>query len=151
MKKIPLTHGKFALVDDEDFDFLNQWKWHLSDGGYAQRNNLTRIGVGKYKNRMLKMHRVVNETPDKLFTDHINRNKLDNRKCNLRNATKSLNGINRGKPSNNVSGFKGVHVDGMSWRAEIAINGKRIKLGRFKKLEDAVSARLKAEKKYHAI
>ena len=99
------------------------------------------------------MHRLINNTPKNMLTDHINRDKLDNRKCNLRSGNKSLNSINRCKPSNNKSGFKGVHLDSWTekWRAEIKINGKKITLGRFNNKLDAVEARAKAEKKYHAI
>lgn len=151
--EILLTKGNITLVDDEDFGFLSQWKWHLSDGGYAMRNNHKNLGVRKYTNKQIRMHRAVNKTPDGLFTDHINGNKLDNRKCNLRTCNKSLNGINRGKPANNTSGYKGIYWDSWTgkWRSEIGINGRRIRLGRFRDIKEAIEARVKAEKIYHAI
>jgi len=84
MQKIELTKGQFTLVDDEDFNYLNQWKWHISTKGYALR--CIWIGSG-HKNRKginIYMHGEVNKTPKGYQTDHINRNKLDNRKSNLR-------------------------------------------------------------------
>jgi len=71
MKRIKLTQEKVALVDDADFEFLNQWKWFYHQTGYAK-------SCHRY------MHRLINKTPKGFHTDHINRNKLDNRKSNLR-------------------------------------------------------------------
>jgi hypothetical protein len=75
MKKIPLTQGKFAIVDDEDFEYLNRWKWYFAPVGYATRGD----GHGRGNRTVVYMHRVVNKTTGGLVTDHINRNKLDNR------------------------------------------------------------------------
>lgn len=153
MKKIKLTQNKFALVDDEDFEYLNQWKWHLSDGGYARRTQHIHLGVRKYSSERIFMHRVINKTPNGSLTDHINRDKLDNRRANLRTGNKSLNSINRDKQSNNKSGHKGVHWDAWSgkWRAELKINYKKVSLGRYLNKEDAIMARKEGEEKYHAI
>ena len=157
MKKIDISTKKhpnvFALVDDEDFEYLNQWKWNLSTSGYARR--LRRVGekVKGHKNKTIWMHRIINNTPENLITDHRNQNKLGNTRKNLRTADKSLNSINRGKLSNNVSGYKGVYFDSWTskWRAGIKIHYKKISLGRFIKIEDAIIARKKGEEKYHAI
>jgi hypothetical protein len=153
MKQIPLTQGKFAIVDDEDFDYLNQWKWFFSDGGYAHRNQHIRLGVYKYTCKRIRMHRLINRTPFGLITDHINRDKLDNRKCNLRTVGKSINSINRDKPVNNKSGFKGVYWDTWSkkWRAELKINDKKVTLGRFLDIKDAIIARKNGEVKYYGL
>ena len=153
MKIIELTKGRQAIVDDSDYKYLNQWKWHYSDGGYAHRSQHIRIGKNKYSCKKIRMHRVINNTPDGFITDHINRNKLDNRKCNLRTTNKSVNTINRGKPNNNTSGFKGVYLDSWTgkWRAELKLNRKKISLGRFVEIEDAIKARLDGEKLYYGI
>jgi hypothetical protein len=157
MQKIDISTPKhpniFALVDDEVFEWLNQWKWSLSSSGHAYRRQYIRLGVNKYTAKIIWMHRLINKTPDDLITDHLNQKKLDNRKSNLRNANKSLNSINRGMQSNNKSGFKGVYWDtwAQKWRAEIILNYKNFRLGRFSKIEDAVEARQKAELKYHVI
>ena len=90
MKTIPLTQGKVAIVDDEDYTWLMQWKWH-SSYGYAMRRERTWSG----KQKGIFMHRVVNKTPLGLETDHINRNKLDNRKENLQSVTHQENTCNK--------------------------------------------------------
>jgi len=153
MKRIKLTKGKYAIVDDEDFEYLNQWKWNISWNGYATRSQHIRLGVGKYTSKGVWMHRIINNTPKNLITDHINMNKLDNRRCNLRDADKSLNGINRGKNKNNTSGCKGVSWDSWTnmWRAELMIKGNKVRMGRFSKLEDAIKVRKEAELIHHII
>lgn len=142
MKKLQLTKGQFAIVDDEDFDYLNQWKWGLHNGGYAMRVQ-TISGHGRRRKRTaVLMHRVVNKTPDGLETDHINRDKLDNRKSNLRIAMPYQNIGNQEKRSTNTSGFKGVIWEkrAKKWMARIKINGKGVYLGLFEDKEDAAKA-----------
>lgn len=149
MKKIFLTQGKFSLVDDSDFDFLNQWKWHYNAQGYAIRRQWFKGGSSKF----IRMHRLINETPNDLETDHINRNKLDNRRSNLRSVTKSQNSINKGLKSTNTSGCKGVVFDKRrsKWFAQIMLNQKNKFLGYFDYFGDAVKARKKAESIYHSL
>lgn len=137
MQYIQLSQGKHAIVDDADFEWLNQWKWCF-DSGYAVR----RLGV-----RKIKMHRLINQTPVGNDTDHINRNKLDNRRANLRTATRSENRFNSSLPSNASSGYKGVGIHSLTkkWRAQISVNGKRQHLGLFDTIDEAIKARRKAE------
>lgn len=135
MKEIRLAGGKTTIVDDDDFDFINKWKWHLDIDGYAKRN--TRAGN---KSRTIKMHREIMNTPDGMETDHINGNKLDNRKCNLRIATSSQNHANSKVRNSNKTGKKGVRVDHGKYRAQISIHGKKIHLGMFDSLDDAATA-----------
>lgn len=143
MKKIPLTKGQYALVDDEDYDFLNQQKWYFSDHGYAV----------SAKSPHTYMHRIINKTPKGFLTDHINRNTLDNRKENLRVADKRINSINRGLQSNNTSGHKGIswNKKRKKWEAYIWKHRKKFLLGFFKNFNEAVEIRKSAEIKYHAI
>ncbi len=135
--KIPLTQGKYAIVDGCDYTYLNQFKWYYHKDhktGYAKRN------IGKHPQRRLCMHRVILERmgcKDFAGSDHINRNGLDNRRCNLRLATASQNGCNTGKRKDNTSGYKGVCWDHKKWRAYIRVNGKRIHLGLFDDIKDA--------------
>lgn len=137
MSLILLSQGKYALVDDEDFDFLSQWKWTY-DRGYARRND---------KKKKIYLHRLINKTPLGFQTDHINQNKLDNRKCNLRNANHKINSINRGLQSNNKSGYRGVawckYVK--KWESYIWNNRKKINLGYYFSLEDAILVRKNKE------
>jgi hypothetical protein len=153
MKQIKLTKGKFAIIDDEYFEYLNKWKWHLSDQGYAIRTQHIKIGFKKYKNKHIRLHRLINNTPDDMFTDHINRDKLDCRKENLRSVTKSQNGINRSKQNNNHSGFKGIcwNEHAKKWMVEIKVKPTKIYLGIYKNLEEAIEVRKEAERRYHVI
>lgn len=145
-KKIKLTQGKYAIVDNDDFDKLNQWKWWVDYRGYAVRD----VGGRKNKKRIL-MHRLINNTPKGLSTDHINRNKLDNRRKNLRTVNQSQNLFNTGLPKNNTSGYKGIQWYKNRWVARIKVGYKSIYLGRYIKLQHAIKARKEAELKYATI
>lgn len=153
MKKIKLNKGKYAIIDDKDFDYLNQWKWFLNENGYAVRTEYTRMGYCNYKNKRVYMHREINNTPDNLQTDHINHNMLDNRRVNLRTVTNQKNAFNAKLSKANTSGIKGVSwsIERKKWCSYIHINNKAIPLGRFINIEDAILARKKAELKYHII
>lgn len=146
MKRIPLTKGLFALVDDEDFEWLNQWKWH-SNLGYAKRNSPWQ----NKKRQVILMHREVLGVPVGLLTDHINGVRHDNRRCNLRVATMSENKRNATKQVNNTTGFKGVRNRyGGKFAAVIQPpQSKQIWLGTFKTAEEAHLAYCKAATKLH--
>ncbi len=105
MKEILLTQDKVTLVDDEQFDFLNQWKWWLNTNGYACRTIEGKPKNGKRFRHSLYLHKFIMDT-DKII-DHINQNKLDNRKNNLRIVNKLQNNLNRLPPKNKY-GYKGV-------------------------------------------
>lgn len=149
MKEIQLTQGEVALVDDCDFDYLNQWKWCVKKDRntcYALRGIKSR---GKYTT--LYMHRAVAEKLGfKQSVDHINRNGLDNRRSNLRDSSNKQNQENTGLSKVNKPGVTGVywHKQQQKWAASIGHNGKRIHLGYFDKLEDAIAARKEGERKY---
>ena len=149
--KIPLTQGKYAIVGPRDYAHLMQWKWYYSKNrktGYARRNS---SGPNR---RAIRMHRVILERmgyKDFAKSDHVNGKGLDNRRCNLRPATNPQNGWNQGVQSNNTSGYKGVYwyKPTKKWRAQIKVNKKKIYLGYFDDIEDAVNAYNKAAIKYH--
>jgi hypothetical protein len=136
-KLISLSKGKYVLVDDDDFEWLNQYKWYFHRSGYATRGYRINKAV-----KMVLMHREILKPPQYLETDHINGNKLDNRRINLRIATTQQNQFNRGNPINNTSGYKGVDWNKQikRWRATMYINGKPIHLGYFDKKTDAAIA-----------
>lgn len=142
MRRIPLTQGKFSIVDDEDFEEMSKFKWCLSgDKRYA---------AGWVGGRMTYMHRVLTGNDKTKKTDHINRNGLDNRRSNLRLVTNSQNSMNRNSGSNNTSGYKGVTWDKThnKWKAYIRIDGRQKNLGFFSNKSDSVLAYDKAAKKY---
>lgn len=148
MKKIPLTQGKVALVNGCDYEYLNQWKWcahRISKTFYATRS-VRQNG----RKLLIYMHRLVAAKMgfDSQMVDHINRNGLDNRRSNLRPATKKQNMENQGRRRDNTSGCTGVswHKSTAKWEAYITHNGKRTRLGYFDSLREAIKARRTAEK-----
>lgn len=154
MKQIKLTKGKFAIVDDDMFEYLNQWKWYCDIHGYAiRRPYIKNSGRKNQKCEIIRMHRIINNTPDGFETDHINRNPLDNRKENLRSVNASQNKINQKIRIDNTSGVKGITWDKQTnkWRVFIGINNKIINLGRFLNIKLAILVRQNAEIKYHTI
>lgn len=143
--EIPLTRGLVAIVDDDDTEWLNKWKWHASvnpEGSYALRNQ----HPGGVRS-LIFMHREICPPPAGFQVDHINGNRLDNRRCNLRVATISQNNANRPVYKNNQLGVKGVALSGGKYRARIRVNRKCICLGRHETIEQAAEAyRLAAER-----
>ncbi len=137
-KLIPLTQGKFAIVDDEDYDWLMQWNWYYKV--YAARSK-------SKSHSAILMHRLI--LPGKMI-DHKNGNELDNRKCNLRECTRAENSYNQKGQKNSTSKYKGVHwikKRGI-WHACI-INGLSTTfLGSFRNEEDAAKAYNEAAIKY---
>ncbi len=130
----------YALIDDEDFELVSQYQWHLTHFGYAI-----------YKE--IRMHRLIMNTPKGMDTDHVNENKLDNRKVNLRICTRSQNMANDGLKKNNTVGFKGVGFIKIRnlkkpWRAYLMINKKHIHLGYFETKIDGAKAYNEAALKY---
>ncbi len=152
MKKVKLTNGGYAIVDDKDFDYIDQWRWQ-NINGYARRSRYLsskKVGNGKYRsiNKSYAMHRVINNTPEGMDTDHINGNKLDNRRSNLRTATRSENAHNIGKKNNgSKSKLSGVQwrSDRQKWRSYICIENKAIYLGSYKNEIDAHSVYVSAK------
>lgn len=146
MKSISLSRGKVALVDDADYEWLNQWKWYCSSEGYAERDE------GRRGNRKrILMHRLILGVSKEFQADHINNNRLDNRRANLRTCTYSENNQHRGVSSSNTSGYKGVTFVKVTkkWRATIRVNRVKVELGSYKNIIDAARAYNQAAKKYH--
>jgi len=134
MRKIPLTQGKFALVDDADFEWLSQWKWCAIKWGNTWAATRNETGVTR-RQHIVYMHRTILNLcrGSRWVTDHINHNGIDNRRCNLRVCTPQQNQWNYPKIKNTSSKYKGVskHKDG-GWVSNIVCNKKQIYLGYFK-------------------
>lgn len=133
VKAIPLTKGKHAIVDADDYDFLMQWKWYFNNGYAARKPNI-----------QIYMHRLVARTPTGMDTDHINKNTLDNRKTNLRICTRSQNNGNSKKRGGGKASsiYKGVcfHRAAAKWMAQIGTKDRNIYLGLYDSEEEAAIA-----------
>lgn len=141
MKQIQLTQGKIAFVDDEDFEFLNQWKWRYWKD---VKRNCTAYAIASIKSRTTRMHRLLLQSKKGDIIDHRDRDGLNNQKSNLRVCTHSQNNENRKVMSTSKTGIKGVRSHRRKWKASITKNGKYIYLGLFKNKEEA-SERYKQE------
>lgn len=145
MKQIPLSgsngEGKFAIVDDEDYEAASAYTWHLSSRGYA----VTKEG------QLLLHHLVFGKPSSSLFVDHIDGNPLNNQKTNLRFATYTQNAQNRASRRGSSSRFKGVswHSRLKDWKAEITCDGIVHYLGHFMSELDAARAYNAAAAQYH--
>jgi len=134
-KLIYLTKGRVAVVDEEDFEELSKHKWCVSTG-YAVRRLVTN-GIPQ----LLLMHRVIMNASKGQEIDHINGDRLDNRKANLRFVTRQQNIFNK-KPQGKTSKYKGVYFRKSwgKWIAQISINKKKQHIGVFENELDAARA-----------
>lgn len=129
---IPLTKGRVALIDTGDYERLVKYQW-MCHSGYARR-----VEHGQ----TIHMHRMLLGCPSGFEVDHINRNKLDNRRCNLRIVTRQQNMCNKARYKGSSSAYKGVswHSQDKIWHAQIRKNGKIYFLGAYVNEIDAASA-----------
>ncbi len=137
MKTIPLTQGKVALVDDEDYEKVSQYKWRYDDG-YAKTGHSS-------NNNMWRMHELIKGVPPMGFIwEHKDLNGINNQKTNLRLATRSQNGANRAPSKNNTTGFKVLkrleYRGRVTWQVRIGVQGKSITVGTYESKERAARA-----------
>lgn len=133
--------GKYAIIDYEDMEICQRCNWHMCGQGYVK----TRTPENWHVNLHVYIYKHHGYSRGQKVIDHIDGNKLNNKKDNLRLITQQQNTWNRKKHTNNQSGMKGVTFKDNHWVARITIDGKLHQLGFFKMYEDAVNARLKAE------
>lgn len=141
MKEIKLTKGFVALVDDEDYEELNKFKWRA-----------VKVRDNYYAYRLVSMHReILNIKNSKIHIDHKDRNTLNNKKDNLRTCTPAQNNLNKEVRKDNKLGVKGVRFSKKQKRyiAVISINGKVKQIGSFNTVEEAAIAYNKKAKEVH--
>ena len=135
-------NGTEFLFDIEDFSVINSRNWYVDKDGYLASSYI-------YNGRrcFAMFHRIIMNAQKGQVVDHINRNRADNRKVNLRCCSKFENNLNRGRRSTNTSGVIGVHYDRKrdKWIANITYDKRRIFIGRFISKDEAVKARLRKE------
>ena len=146
MQRIPLTQGQFALVDDDDFEELSQFKWYAqwnphTQSFYAMRN--IRLTNGKPATERMARRILGLERGDKRQADHLNHQTLDNRRENLRIVTATQN-----KRNNRTKGYS-WHKRDKKFHAQIRVNGVRRHLGLYDSPAEARDAYLKAKRVYH--
>jgi hypothetical protein len=140
MRRIQLTRGKEVIVDNQDYNYLMQWLWSYNSNGYAVRRCRTR------KQPYIYMHLAIGRRKGIRKPGHRNRNKLDNRRRNLRPATGSQQIINQALRRDNTSGYKGVFDMGRysirrkPWLAHIRYKRKRETIGYFRTKKEAARA-----------
>lgn len=142
---IHLTKGHRALIDADDYERISHYFWAYNELGYARAHVSVIRGSAINTFRSILLHRLILNAPDDIHVDHINGDKLDNRKANLRLATRTKNEWNKpkqktaaGKPC--TSKYKGVSLVNGRWRAQIKRNGVLYELGAYANEEAAAIA-----------
>lgn len=136
---IPITRGLETLIDDSDVEVVSGLKWHAHPSHGSGGRALGHYACARRAGRTIYLHRLLLDAPKGKQVDHINGDKLDNRRANLRLATASENSANRSdyRPS---SGFRGVYRNKKGWSAMISWGGRLHHLGTWGEREKAALA-----------
>lgn len=129
-------------VDTDDLEKVKNHTWRMNTNGYAET---------EHNRKTIRIHRLLMDAPKNLVVDHINHDKKDNRRSNLRLCTYAENNHNVAIGKSKKSNIRGVSWSKREqrWRAKIVVNKKEIGLGYYKNINDAIKARKEAEKKYY--
>ena len=151
MKLIPLTKGYSAMVDDADFEWLNQWKWHASAGQNTMYASRRIKGDGANRAVVLMHRQILGLTDPKVLGEHADGNGLNNQRGNIRPCSRSQNMMNRGSVKGSRSRYKGVSWNKplKKWDAGITANGRGRHIGCFDNEEDAARAYNQLAKSLH--
>jgi hypothetical protein len=150
-KEIALTKGYVTLVDDEDYEWLICFNWHVVGNEGNTSAMTTFYNFEGRKQKGIAMHHMILHFPDCECIDHINRNTMDNRKSNLRPCTHIQNQYNKGLFKNNKTGYKGVRWDKVkkNYIVSISCNSKPMRTKRYKDIIEAAKAYDRMALRYH--
>jgi len=150
LRKIKLTQGKYALVDDADYDRINKYNWYFTHYGYAARKT-PKAERDKGRASVIYMHREILNAMEGSDVDHVDGNRLNNQSNNLRICSRSENLRNQRKAKNTTSKYKGVcwQERDKKWQVYIYHGKKNHYLGYFDKEEDAAGAYNEEAIKHH--
>lgn len=142
--KFYFKNKDYFIIDLDDIEIIKPYYWTLDENGYVMSKE-------HVSGKTIRLHKLL--CPNFKEVDHINQNKLDNRKCNFREVTRQENVINRPKSKSNSSGFIGVYWSkkDQSWYSQITFNYRKIHLGYTQTKEEAIIQRLQAELKYFGL
>jgi hypothetical protein len=149
---VPLTRGYEAIIDAADVPLVEGRNWWATPYKSNDGRILGFYAITKTKEKKIEwLHRTIMNPKHGIIIDHINCNGLDNRRCNLREASVKQNAHNARTPVNNTSGYKGVswNIGSNKWQAHIALNNKKRHLGLFTNVEDAAHAYAVASAQLH--
>lgn len=143
--QIPLTQGQVAIIDAKDATKVLCFKWCARKPG----KNKGWYAVARIDGHVVQLHRFIFKATKGVRLDHVNGDSLDNRRSNLRVASRSQNSCNQKRHRDNKSGFKGVWGEGASWRAKVMKDGKQFCLGHFSTPKEAAAAYNQMAPKLH--
>lgn len=154
VQQIPLTQGKVALVDDDDYERLTVYRWHVAQvkRGYWYAVRATARVKGR-QGRVFMHRDILGVTDSCVIVDHIDLNTLNNQRANLREATRAQNRQNSRLPQNNTSGFKGAswNTNAKAWNAQITLDGRSTNLGYYATAREAAQAYDRAAVKHFGV
>ena len=139
MKTLKTKAGQEILVCDRDYELFKHMPWGIDSGGYPRTWVHVKIEKYKYKTKTVHLHRLIFNSNKNLVVDHINRNKLDNRRCNLRLVNRAINSINSSLHDNS----SGVKKHKTKWCAYGTENDEYVHIGVYKTKALAIEARAK--------
>lgn len=139
VREIPLTQGKVALVDEEDYELVAGFSWSASKRARTMYANAYVRGTGRAGRAMVYMHRIIMSPPAGVEVDHIDGDGLNNTRANLRLCTRAQNHQNHHGTRSRITTYRGITFDGNTgtWVAQIQMDGRGYRLGTFDNAYDA--------------
>lgn len=149
MKSIPLSKGQIAMIDDEDYERVSEFKWYALWNKDTQSYYAARSAGGRINKHIEYLHRFIMQTPKGMICDHRNHNTLDDRKSNLRNCTPAQSSLNTRMSTRNTTGHRCITLRRNKYRVVIKADTKTIFDRVFPTLDEAIVFRDKAIAKHH--